>query len=167
MTLFTELQLTHIPVAKTGMLIRKPAAVVYDAFVDPQTTTRFWFTRSTGRLEVDKQVRWDWEMYGVSSLVEVKALEPGKRILIEWGLGEQPTMVEWIFSPKGDGATFVSITNTGFSGDGDSVVEQAMGSAAGFGLVLAGLKAYLEHGIELNLVADRFPEKLQNHHTGM
>ncbi|HEX9090578.1 MAG TPA: hypothetical protein VF831_03770, partial [Anaerolineales bacterium] len=72
---------------------------------------------------------------------------------------EQPTLVEWIFSPKGDNATFVSITNTGFSGDGDSLVEQAMGSAAGFGLVLAGLKAYLEHGIELNLVADRFPEQ--------
>ena len=159
MTLYSELLLTHIPVAKAAMLIRVPAAIVYNAVFDPQITTRFWFTRSTGRLEVGQQVRWDWEMYAVSSLVEVKALEPGKRILVEWGVGKQPTMVEWIFSPKGENATFVSITNTGFSGDGDSLVEQAMGSAAGFGLVLAGLKAYLEHGIELNLVADRFPEQ--------
>ncbi len=159
MTLYPELLLTHVPVAKAGMLIRRPAEDVYNAFVDPQITTRFWFTRSTGRLEVDQQVKWDWEIYAVSTLVEVKALEPGKRILVEWGVGEQPTMVEWIFSPKGEDATFVSITNTGFTGEGDSLVEQALGSAAGFGLVLAGLKAYLEYGIELNLVADRFPER--------
>jgi hypothetical protein len=28
---------------------------------------------------------------------------------------------------------------------------------------LAGLKAYLEHGIELNLVGDRYPKELGNH----
>jgi hypothetical protein len=30
-----------------------------------------------------------------------------------------------------------------------------MDAEAGFELVLVGLKAYLEHGIQLNLVADR------------
>jgi len=37
-------------------------------------------------------------------------------------------------------------------------VEQALDSVGGFNLVLAGLKAFLEHGIELNLVRDRFPQ---------
>ena len=45
------LQLTQVPVAKTGMLIRKPAAEVFAAFVEPQITTRFWFSKSSGRLE--------------------------------------------------------------------------------------------------------------------
>lgn len=163
MDLISDLQLSHIPVAKAGMLIRKPADVVYEAFVNPDVTTRFWYTRSDGRLEVGKRIRWYWDIYGVSSLVEVKQLEPGKRIRIEWGIGEQPTIVEWTFSPRPDGSAFVSITNSGFSGDGDAVVEQTMDSAAGFGLVLAGLKAHLEHGIELNLVADRFPDQLVKH----
>ena len=35
-----------------------------------------------------------------------------------------------------------------------------MHEAARSGSVLASLKAYLEHGIELNLVADRFREKI-------
>ena len=161
--MIATLQLTHIPVAKAGMLIRKPVETVYEAFIDPSITTRFWFTKSSGRLEAGKRIRWDWEMYGVSSLVDVKLLEPGKRILIEWGVDEQLTTVEWIFSPRTSNSTFVSITNSGFIGEADSVVEQAMGSAAGFGLVLAGLKAYLEHGIELNLVADRFPDQLKPH----
>jgi uncharacterized protein (DUF2249 family) len=43
-----------------------------------------------------------------------------------------------------------------------SVVDQAMSSAASFELVLAGLKTYLEHGIELNLIADRFPDHIIN-----
>ncbi len=145
------------------MLIHMPAQVVYEAFIDPNITTRFWFTRSTGKLEPGKQVRWDWEMYGVSTLVEVNSIEPARHISIVWGLGENPTIVEWSFSPRPTDATFVTITNSGFSGDGDRVVEQAMDSAAGFSLVLAGLKAYLEHGIELNLGTDRYPDKLIAH----
>ena len=37
-----HLTLRHVPVARTGMLIRRPAAEVFEAFVDPAITTRFW-----------------------------------------------------------------------------------------------------------------------------
>ena len=43
------LQLTQVPVAKAAMLIRKPTAEVFEAFVDPAITSKFWFTKSTGR----------------------------------------------------------------------------------------------------------------------
>jgi len=36
-------------------------------------------------------------------------------------------------------------------------------STGGFTIVLAGLKALLEHNIQLNLVADRFPKGLTEH----
>jgi hypothetical protein len=52
----------------------------------------------------------------------------------------------------------VTITNHGFRGGDDEVVAQALDSMGGFTLVLAGAKALLEHGIELNLVADRHPQ---------
>ncbi len=61
-----------------------------------------------------------------------------------------------------DNTTFVSITNTGFSGDGDEIVKQAIESTEGFTLVLSGLKALLEHNIILNLVPDRFPKDSKN-----
>jgi uncharacterized protein YndB with AHSA1/START domain len=51
-------QLTQVPVMKTGMLIRRPAAQVFDAFVNPDITTEFWFTRSSGKLEPGTQVEW-------------------------------------------------------------------------------------------------------------
>ena len=158
-----NLQLKQVPITKTGMLIRKPVADVFEAFINPDITTKFWFTRSSGRLEVGKQVQWDWEMYGISVPVTAKAIEPGTRIVIEWPGYSGPTTVEWTFAPQKDGTTFVSITEAGFAGDGDALVKQVTDSTQGFSLMLAGLKAFLEHDVRLNLVADRYPAGIATH----
>jgi uncharacterized protein YndB with AHSA1/START domain len=156
----TPVNITHVPVANTGMLIRKPVAEVFEAFVDPAITSRFWFSHGSARLQAGRQVRWDWQMYDVSVQVAVKAVEQDRRILIEWGSPDAATTVEWQFTARPDHTTFVDITNRGFQGNGDEVVKQALDSTGGFVLVLAGAKAFLEHGIALNLVADRFPDGL-------
>jgi len=157
------MEITHIPDAKAGMLIRRPAAVVFEAFVDPAITSKFWFTHGTGRLDQQRQVKWDWEMYGASVNVNVQAIEQNKRILIEWSGYDTPTTVEWIFTARPDDTTFVDITESGFKGDGDTLVTQAISSTEAFTLVLAGAKALLEHNIRLNLVPDRFPDGIANH----
>jgi uncharacterized protein YndB with AHSA1/START domain len=154
-------QLKQVPASKTGMLIRKPVAEVFEAFINPDLTTRFWFTKSSGRLETGQPVEWEWEMYGVSIPVTVQAIERNKRIVIEWPGYSGPTTVEWLFAPQADGTTFVTITEAGFSGDADALVKQVADSTEGFTLVLAGLKALLEHNIELKLVADRFPQGIE------
>ena len=158
-----NLQLTQIPIATTGMLIRKPVAEVFEAIVNPAITTNFWFTKGSGRLETGKQVRWDWEMYDVSVQVTAKAIETGKRIVIQWPGYSGPTTVEWIFTPWKDGSTFVGVTEAGFTGDADQLVKYVADSTQGFALMLAGLKAYLEHGVRLNLTADRYPKGLEAH----
>lgn len=149
--------------AKAEMLIRKPVEQVFQAFVNPEITTKFWFTKSSGKLEAGKRVQWDWEMYNIAVQVNVKEIAENKRILIEWGDLGEATTVEWIFTPYENDATFVSITNSGFHGDGDRVVAQALDSKGGFTWVLAGLKAYLEHNMMLNLIADAYPKGLREH----
>lgn len=156
-------QLTRVPVAKTGMLIRRPVADVFEAFVDPDVTTKFWFTKSSGRLQVGTPVQWDWEMYGISVPVLATVIEPNARIVIEWPGQGGRTTAEWTFAPQDDGTTFVSITEAGFAGDADALVEQVAGSTQGFSLVLAGLKALFEHDVQLNLVADRYPAGIEAH----
>ena len=148
----------NAPVAKTEMLIRRPVAEVFEAFVDPAITSRFWFTKGSGRLETGREVQWDWEMYNFSVPVKVKAVEQNKRIEVEWDAYGDPSTIEWVFTERPDNTTFVSITNSGFSGTPEEVVKKALDSTEGFTFVLAGLKAWLEHGIELNLVRDRFPD---------
>lgn len=91
--------------AKAEMLIRRPVAEVFAAFIDPAVTTRIWFTKSSGRLEPGKRVRWDWGMYGASVDVDVKAVERNRRILVEWGAYGAPTTVEWTFTARADGTT--------------------------------------------------------------
>lgn len=157
------IQLSQVPIMKTGMLIRKPVAEVFEAFVNPDVTTKFWFTKGSGRLEEGKQVQWEWVMYGISIPVTVKTIEPNQRIVIAWPGYSALTTVEWTFTPQEDRTTFVSITESGFTGDGDELVKQVADSTQGFTLVLAGLKAFLEHNLRLNLVADRYPKGIEEH----
>jgi uncharacterized protein YndB with AHSA1/START domain len=98
-------------------------------------------------------------MYGVSAQVNVKEVEHNTRILIEWG--DPPCPVEWLFSAHADKTTLISISNWGFCGSDDEVVAKAIDSMGGFTLVLAGLKALLEHNVALNLVADHHPDALR------
>ena len=158
-----DLQLKQVPIMKTGMLIRRPVAEVFEAFINPDVTTRFWFTKGSDRLEEGKQVQWEWEMYGISIPVTVKTIEPNQRIVIAWPGYSALTTVEWTFATQEDETTFVRVTESGFTGDGDELVKQVADSTQGFTLVLAGLKAFLEHNIRLNLVEDRYPKGIEEH----
>ena len=71
----TNLLLTQIPTAKAQMLIRKPVREVFEAFIDPAITSKFWFTKGSGRLEAGTTVHWEWEMYNISVPVDVKEIE--------------------------------------------------------------------------------------------
>lgn len=147
--------LHHDPVVTAEMLIRKPVDEVYEAFVDPAITTKFWFTKSSGRLEKGKQVRWEWEMYGAADDVYVQEMEHNAKIRVE---SSDRTLIEWNFVPRTGNSTFVTITTSGFHGNGDDVVNQAIDVMGGYTMVLCGLKAWLEHNIRLNLVADKAPD---------
>jgi uncharacterized protein YndB with AHSA1/START domain len=146
--------------AQAMMLIRKPVAEVFEAFIDPAITSKFWFTKSSGRVQPGAQIQWDWEMYGASAQVIVKAVEDNRRILIDWGDSNGFTTVEWLFSPRASNETYVTITNTGFSGSEEEIIHSALDSVGGFTTVLCGLKALLEHNINLNLIADKFPDAI-------
>jgi uncharacterized protein YndB with AHSA1/START domain len=146
-----------IPTVETQMLIRKPVSTVFQAFIDPKITTNFWFTKSSGELEAGKTIRWEWEMYGYSTNVLVKNIIPNERILTEWG--DPATIVDYEFTALTSDATYVVIKNFGFKETGDELIQAINDNTGGFTTVLDGLKAYLEHGIKLNLIADKFPNK--------
>ena len=124
----------------------------------PAITAKFWFSNGSGRLVPGTHVTWEWAFYGVSTQVDVKEIDENERILIDWDVDSAPTTVEWRFTPHGDDATFVTVVNSGFHGDGDAVVAAALDSTGGFTWVLAGAKAWLEHGLALDLVPDRHPD---------
>ncbi|WP_206363205.1 SRPBCC family protein [Sinomicrobium pectinilyticum] len=143
------------------MLIRKPVAMVFEAFTDPEITKNFWFTHSSGKLEQGKKLTWEWEMYQVSTTVFVREISPDKKISITWG--DPPTTVDFEFTVLDENATYVVIKNYGFPEKGEALLRVIKDSTGGFTTVLDGLKAFLEHGIRLNLIEDKFPYKLREH----
>ncbi|RYF24268.1 MAG: polyketide cyclase [Flavobacteriales bacterium] len=139
------------------MLIRRPAAAVFNAFIDPAITTNFWFTKSSGKLEVGKKLNWQWEMYGASADVWVKEIIPNQKIIVEWG--DPATTIDFNFEAVDENSTYVVIKNYGFRETGDELISIIKDSTGGFTTVLDGLKAYLEHGLKLNLIGDKFLTK--------
>lgn len=150
------MELHKAPIAEVGMLIRKPVAEVYEAFIDPAVTSKFWFSHGSARLDSGRPIEWEWRMYDFKSPVAVRELVKNQKIVVGWD--EPATTVEWTFKPMlDDTATFVTIRNFGFQGDADQQVKTAVDSTDGFALVLAGAKAWLEQGITLGLIGDRHP----------
>jgi uncharacterized protein YndB with AHSA1/START domain len=156
------MKLDHSTRVDTAMLIRKPIAETFEAFVDPAVTTNFWFTDSTGRLEKGKEVEWTWKMYNVTGFVLVRDLLSNRKIEIEWGPGGgNRSRAEWTFEELDDQSTFVTVAVDGFAGEEGAVFNSLIDSVTGFTWVLAGAKAWLEHRLRLNLVPDRFPNRKQ------
>ena len=141
-----------------SMLIRKPVAQVFEAIVDPAVTSKFWFSKGSARLQKGQRAQWDWEMYGLTAFADVLELEPNQRVKVAWSSpGQAATTVEWRLEARKAG-TYVTVTHGGFKGSDDEVVRQALNSTGGFAFHLAGMKAWLEHGVQLNLVADHHPK---------
>lgn len=143
------------PVVECQMMIRKPVAQVFQAFIDPEITTKFWFTKSSGNLEIGKIVTWEWEYYGVADEIKVVDIIPNENIVFQWD--NPTTTVDLKFSELSTETTYVVIKNYGFHQTGDDLIEAIKNNTGGFTTVLDGLKAFLEFGIELNLVRDKFP----------
>lgn len=153
-----SLQITQPPKMTAQMVIRKPVREVFEAFINPDITSKFWFSKGSAPLQTDTTVTWEWEMYNVSAVVKVVAIEQDKSIIIDWGDEENGfTRVEWQLEATSDTSTFVTITEQGFAGTGDEVLAKALDSMGGFSYVLAGAKAWLEHDVALRLVEDHAP----------
>ncbi|MCC5905061.1 MAG: SRPBCC family protein [Balneolaceae bacterium] len=152
-------------IVKAGMLIRKPVNEVFEAMVNPEITSKFWFTRSSGRVEAGKSIEWEWGQFGLKDTVNILEVKPNKLITLNWRLEDLTTTVEIHFEPKSDTATFVKVFEKGFLNTPpaedknlEKKINLMLGQNGGWNLVLANMKAWLEYKIDLNLIADHSPQ---------
>jgi uncharacterized protein YndB with AHSA1/START domain len=149
------------PTVEVQMLIRKPVSVVFQAMIDPAITSRFWFSRSTGSLEAGKTITWTWDMYGISTVVTVGEVIENKKVSFQWR--NPATWVDVEFVALKEDQTYVVIKNYGFHESGEALIEVIKDSTGGFTTVLDSMKTFLEFGIQLNLVADKYPKGVVQH----
>src|SRR4051794_23378589 len=117
-----HLQLTPIPSANGGMVIRRPAEAGFEAIMDPAIATQFLYTKSSGRLEPGATFRWEHEWIDFSCGAEVREVDQNRRILFDasWSEEGATLTLEFRFVPADDDATYVQVNKTYLSVDGDA-----------------------------------------------
>lgn len=147
-------QLEELSFTVSGRVAR-PVADVYDAVADPAQLSKYFTTAGArGRLEAGAEVSWDFHDYPGRFPVEVVSAEPPTRIVIRWDgrdvTGEDGrTTVTFAFESIDDGArTLVTITESSWRAT-SAGAKNAFGNCEGWTGMLAALKVWVEHGINL------------------
>lgn len=134
--------------------VARPPAEAYEAVADPEQLSRYFTTGGAqGRLEAGTEATWDFHDFPGAFPVRVLEADPPRRIVIRWD-GEATTdpagtTVTFEFEPIDDGArTLVTITESSWRPTARGA-RGAFGNCEGWTGMLAAMKAWLEHGINL------------------
>lgn len=149
----------HEPLTELGFTvsgrIARPRAEVYEAVADPEQLSRYFTTGGAhGRLEVGAEVSWDFHDFPGAFPVTVVEAIPPRRIAIRWAAAEAAgedgmTTTTFEFEPLDDDTrTLVTIAESSWRPDAGGA-KAAFGNCEGWTGMLAAMKAWLEHGINL------------------
>jgi uncharacterized protein YndB with AHSA1/START domain len=128
---------------------------VFEAVADPAKLSCYFTTGGAeGRLEEGATVTWDFHDFPGAFPVHVIEVVPDERIVLEWKANEPGAdynvTVTMGFKPvEGDaGRTLVEIAEEGWH-ETEAGLKASYGNCMGWSQVLAALKVWLEHGINL------------------
>ncbi len=145
--------------------IAKPVHEVFEAVADPDKLSCYFTTGGAkGRLETGATVTWDFHDFPGAFPVEVVEVVRDKRIVLKWDTAEgqqldaegrlevanagYQTTVTMTFQGLDDGRTLVDIAEEGWR-ETEAGLKASYGNCMGWSQMLAALKAWLEHGINL------------------
>lgn len=143
--------------------INRPVEQVFEAVADPAQLSRYFTTGGAqGRLESGATVMWDFHDFPGAFPVEVIEVVPNEKIVLEWDATEgdsgaigakmaeagYKTTVTMLFKALEDGRTLVEIVEEGWR-DVPGGVRSAFNNCEGWTGMLAAMKVWLEHGINL------------------
>jgi uncharacterized protein YndB with AHSA1/START domain len=137
------------PKFQVQLKIRKPAAEVFDAVVNPTRLSAYFVQSASGPLAQGASVKWKFAEAPQAFDVIVSEVAKDSRIVFEWpAAGGYDTKVEMVFTTLDDGATMVQINEGGWRDD-PAGIKGSYGNAGGWMHMMCCLKAYLEYGINL------------------
>jgi uncharacterized protein YndB with AHSA1/START domain len=135
--------------------VSRPVHDVFDAVADPKQLSSYFTTGSaSARLESGTTVTWDFHDFPGAFPVEVVEVVPDERITFKWDANEgdgpagYKTSVTMRFTPTDDGRTKVEIEEKGWR-ESEAALKASYGNCMGWSQMLAALKMWVEHGINL------------------
>ncbi|MFT3811369.1 MAG: SRPBCC family protein [Micropepsaceae bacterium] len=144
--------------------IAKPVHEVFEAVADPKKLSGYFTTGGAkGRLETGATVTWDFHDFPGAFPVKVVEVQQDKKIVLQWEANEGApsdgdaavsasagymTTVTMTFEPLEDGRTLVTIAEEGWHQTANGL-KASYGNCQGWSQMLAALKIWIEHGINL------------------
>jgi uncharacterized protein YndB with AHSA1/START domain len=142
---------------KVMIHVGRPVAEVFEAVVDPNQLSSYFTTGgASARLEAGKTVMWDFHDFPGAFPVEVDEVVPNEKIVLRWDAWDDSekksagyqTTVTMTFKPTDDGRTLVEIEERGWR-ETEAGLQASYGNCMGWSQMLAALKMWVEHGINL------------------
>jgi len=133
---------------KAAIQILKPLNEVFEAIVDPVKMTNYFISKSSGKMEEGKIIKWQFPEFEGDSPIRVGKIERNKYISFYWDMDGIELFVEMTLIPRESNYTVVTVTEKSRKDD-EAGIKWLKGNTEGWANFLACLKAYLEYGINL------------------
>jgi uncharacterized protein YndB with AHSA1/START domain len=149
---------------KVMIHVSREVELVFEAVADPKQLSSYFTTGgASDRLEPGTTVTWDFHDFPGAFPVEVDEVVPNERIVLRWEAadGEQAlsegiaitsagyqTTVTMTFKPTDEGRTLVEIEERGWR-ETEAGLQASYGNCMGWSQMLAALKMWVEHRINL------------------
>ena len=132
------------------MGILKPVHDVFEAIVDPDKMNKYFISKSTGRIENGKTLKWEWEDFDAEHEIKVQKVEQDKLVSFKWDGSGVECVVNITLESKGENKTVVKITEEDWASDFDGA-KRCMGQVEGWTHFLCCLKTFLEYNVNLRV----------------
>jgi len=133
---------------QTKIEIHKPAADIFEAFVDPVKIGNFWFSSSSERWAEGKTITLRYDEYDAEGDIHVLEVIDHQKIVYEWGQEEgEPHRVTITLNETRPDSTVVEVVEDGFNEQDPELIAKLVDNKEGWVFALTCLKAYLEFGV--------------------
>ncbi len=132
---------------KVAIQILKPLDEVFEAIIDPVKMSNYFISKSSGKMEEGKIIKWQFPEFKAEAPVRVGKIERDKYISFYWDTGFE-LFVEITLTSRESNFTVVTVTEKSRNND-EAGIKWLKGNTEGWANFLACLKAYLEYGINL------------------
>jgi len=141
------------PTYRVFIIVNRSRHEVFEAVADPRELSAYFTTGgASGRLMPGSTVTWDFHDFPGAFPVRVSEVVPDELIVLHWKTNEPGTdyqvEVAMRFSDVGEGRTKVEVAESGWR-DSDAATRASYGNCMGWSQMLAALKMWVEHRINL------------------
>ncbi|HYK74835.1 MAG TPA: SRPBCC family protein [Pseudoneobacillus sp.] len=129
----------------TKFKVLKPVNEVFEAIVDSQKMSNYWFSSGTDRVEQGKTITWRYDEYNAEVIIHVLEVVENEKIKFTWGADGEETVVAITLRELDRISTIIEVNESGFKENDPELLNKMVGQKGGWVYMLTCLKGYLEN----------------------